>query len=128
MQAKPDGKFKYIFHMVDHFSKYHVLAPQKSKEAKETVEMIVTEVFSYFRLPKIIHSGNGKEFINDIIHAIVVLWPGRLSFINSGPRHSQSQGLVEQGSNTIETMRCAREKDEQYGCWSKWLPEIQCKN
>ena len=46
MQGKPDGKFKYIFHMVNHFSKYHVLEPQKSKEAKETAEIIVTKEFS----------------------------------------------------------------------------------
>ena len=117
MQGKPDGKFKYIFHTVDHFSKYHDLAPQKSKEAKETAKIIVTKVFSYFGLPKIIHSDNGKELINDIIHANVVLWPGMSSFVNGGPGHSQSQDLIEQGNNTIETMICAREKDEQYGCW-----------
>ena len=128
MQGKPDGKFKYIFRMVDHFSKYRVLAPQKPKEAKEAAEIIVTKVFSYFVLPKIMHSDNGKEFINNIIQAIVVLWSGRLSFINGGPGHSQSQGLVEQGNNTIETMICARGKDEQYRSWSKWLPEVQCKN
>lgn len=100
----------------------------KIKIGKKTPEIIVTKVFSYFGLPKIIHSDNGKEFINDIIHAIVVLWPASSSFINGGLGHSQLQSLVEQGNNTIETMICAREKDEQRGCWSKWLPGFQCKN
>ena len=87
--------------MVDHSSKYRVLAPQKSKEANDTAEITVTKIFSYFGLPKIIHSDNGKEFMSDIIHAIVVLWPGRSSFIKGGPGHSQSQGLVEQSKNDM---------------------------
>ena len=44
--GKPDGKFRYTFHMVYHFSKYHVFAPQKSKAAKETAEINVAKIFS----------------------------------------------------------------------------------
>lgn len=102
--------------------------PQGAKETSETEKFVIKNVFSYFGLPKIIHSDNGKEFVYSIIQAVVVLWPGKSTFVNGGPRHSQSQGLVEQGNNTIETMISAREKDERHGQWSQWLPEIQCKN
>lgn len=44
--GKPDGKFRYTFHMVDYFSKYHALPLQKSKAAKETAEINVAKIFS----------------------------------------------------------------------------------
>ena len=84
-------------------------------------------MFSYFGLPKIIHSDNGSEFLNSVIAALVVLWPGKAEFINGGPGHSQSQGLVEQGNNSIENYINAREQEELNCCWSLWLPEIRYK-
>ena len=67
-----------------------------SKEARVVGNGIKIHLFSYFGLPKIIHSDNGSEFVNDIT-ALVMLWPGKASFTNAAPGHSQSQGLVEQG-------------------------------
>ena len=60
MQSKPDGEYKWIGHIVDHFSRYHVIYPQVTKTAKETAENIINRFFSYFGLPSIIHSDNGK--------------------------------------------------------------------
>ena len=54
------------------------------------------------------------------------MWPGNTKFINGNPGLLQSQGLVEQGSNTIQTMISTREIDEGSCRWSKRLPEIQC--
>ena len=127
MQSKPDGQYRYICHAVDHFSKFHVIFPLVSKEAWVVANGIKIHVFSYFGLPKIIHSDNGSEFVNDIIAALVMLWPGKASFINGAPGHSQSQGLVEQGNNSIENFISAREQEEHKCCWASWLPEIQCK-
>ena len=36
MRNTPDGKFHYIAHVMDHFSKFHILFPTKTKEAEET--------------------------------------------------------------------------------------------
>ena len=56
-----------------------------------------------------------------------MLWPGKVSFINGTPGHSQSQVLVEQGNNSIENFTSTREQEEHKCCWESWLPEIQCK-
>ena len=122
MQSKPDGTFRYICHTVDHFSKFHIVFPLKCKDASVVAEEIRTRVFSYFGLPKIIHSDNGSEFLDSVIAALVVLWPGKTEFINGGPGHSQSQGLVDQGNNSIENYIRAREQEELKCCWSSWLP------
>jgi len=94
MTQDSDGSFKYIGHICDHFTKYHVLFPLISKEPKEVAENIKRFYLSYFGLPKIFHSDNGSEFIDATIKAIIVLWPGRAKIVNGAPRHSQSQGLI----------------------------------
>ena len=98
-----------------------------SKEAQVVTNGIKIHVFSYFGLPRIIHSDNGSEFVNDIIAALVMLWPGKASLINGTPGHSQSQGLAKLGNNSIENFISAREQEEHKCCWASWLPEIQCK-
>ena len=126
MQGNPDRGNNFICHVVDHFSKYHIIYPLQRKTADETAKALASRVFSYFGLPKILQSDNGTEFVNNVIKALLVIWPGNTSFINGSPRHSQSQGLVEQGNKTIQVMISAREKQENTGKWVDWLPEIQC--
>lgn len=126
MQAQADGNFKFIGHIVDHFSKFHVLFPLETKSASEIAKNCIDRFFSIFGLPLVIHSDNGTEFVNDIIRAVAVLWPGKSRFINGSPGHSQSQGLVEQGNNTIRVMIAARLQEEKKCEWGKWLPEFQC--
>ena len=112
MQSKPDGQYRYICHAVDHFSKFHVIFPLVSKEVRVVANGIKIHVFSYFGLLKVIHSGNGSEFVHDIIAALVMLWPGKVSLINGAPGHSQSQGLAVQGNNSIENFISDREQEE----------------
>ena len=127
MQSKPDVQYRYICHAVDHFSKLHVIFSLVSKEARVVANAIKIHVFSYFGLRKIVHSDNESEFVNDIIAALVMLWPGKASFIYGAPGQSQSQGFVEQGNSSIENIISAREPEEHKCCWASWLLEIQCK-
>ena len=56
-------------------------------------------------------------------------WPGQVVIINGRPRHSQSQGLVENGNHCVE-MQIKAMKQEWSGTgnapWTDWLPRIQC--
>ena len=126
MQSKPDRPYKHICHVVDHFTKFHCLFPFINKCAKEVSKGLVEKVLSTFGLPTILHSDNGKEIVNDIIKATLLIWPGQCNIVNGNPGHSQSQGLVEQGNGTIELMISARETDTNKCDWSRWFPEIQC--
>ena len=127
MQSRPDGDYKYIGHFVDHFTKYHVLFAMKSKSANIVASNLVHKVFSYFGVPKIPHSDNGREFVNRVIENIIKSWPGRVQLITGRPRHSQTQGLVEQGNYTVERMLSALFCDTGSNSWASWLPRIQCK-
>ena len=84
------------------------------------------KVLSIFGLPTILHSDNGKEFVNDIIKATLLIRSRQCNIVNGNPGHSQSQGLVERGNRTTELMISARETDTNKCNWSRWLPEIQC--
>ena len=81
--------------------------------------------------PKILHSDNGREFVNEIIHSIVKEWPGEVMVVNGRPRNPKCLGLIEQGNGMVEKLLgChlyAHEGDSQ-PVWSEWLPFIQCKS
>ena len=71
MGHRPDGSFKWIGHYMDHWAKFHVLFPLVRKSAAEVAVALSNQVFAILGTPKILHSDNGREFVNEIIHSIV---------------------------------------------------------
>ena len=116
---------------MDHWSKLHVLFPLSRKSAAEVALNLQNHVFCYFGTPKILHSDNGREFVNDVVHSLVKEWPGEVTIVNGRPRNPRCQGLVEQGNGTVEKLLGVRlledGDDSDYPPWSEWLPFIQCK-
>lgn len=98
----PDGEYKYICHVIDHFTKYHILFPLRSKTAAEVAYGLEERVLAYVGLPKIFHSDNGREFVNAVLKSLFDEWGGDTVFITGRPRHSQSQGCVERGNRTVQ--------------------------
>lgn len=129
MRHRPDGTYRWIGHYMDHWSKIHVLFPLCRKSAAEVALNLQTQVFSYLGTPKILHSDNGREFVNEIVTSICKEWPGEVTIVNGRPRNPKCQGLVEQGNGTVEKMLGARllESDSDVPPWSEWLPFVQCK-
>lgn len=128
MRHLPDEDYKWIAHAIDHWSKFQFAYPLVRKTAEEVAHGLQHLIFPYFGLPSIIHSDNGKEFVNAILRKIVAQWPGKVQFISGLPRHPQSQGLIEQAHHTLERMIAAKiqEEKENKPNWSKWLPHIIC--
>ena len=100
MRHRSDGLYHWIGHFMDHWSKIHVLFPLMEKSAAEVALNLSSKVFSYFGLPKILQSDNGREFVNGLVKKLVEDWPGEITIINGRARHPQSQGLVERKSGT----------------------------
>ena len=131
MRHRPDGIYKWIGHYMDHWSKFHIIFPLSRKSAAEVALNLQNLVFSYLGTPKILHSDNGREFVNEIVESLVKDWPGEVVIVNGRPRNPRCQGLVEQGNSTVEKLlgiRLLQEKGNDYPTWSEWLPFIQCKN
>ena len=52
------------------------------KSAAEVAIALSNQVFAVLGTPKILHSDNGREFVNEIIHSIVKEWPGEGMVVN----------------------------------------------
>ncbi|KAL5493961.1 hypothetical protein EMCRGX_G015214 [Ephydatia muelleri] len=86
MRHLPHDGFKWILHIVDHWSKFTFAFPLAQKSAKEVTSALEKWVFPFIGLPSIIQSDNGREFVNKLIEEVVASWPG-----SGRPRHPQSQ-------------------------------------
>ena len=129
MRHSPDGEYCYIGHVMDHFSKFHILFPLKTKSATEVAANIEERVFAYFGVPRIFHSDNGREFVNQFLQALFVRWGGNTVFVSGRPRHSQSQGCVERGNRYVQDKIAAMKYVEGLNStdihpWGSWLPRI----
>ena len=123
----PDGEYNWICHVIDHFTKYQILFPMKSKEAKEVATGLRERVFSYFALLYNLHSDNGREFVNSVIVDTIDIRPGECKIVNGKPRSPWVQGCVEKANHSVEMMITAKRHEVNSNDWSSWLPEIQCE-
>ena len=57
---KGTREYKWIAHVEDHFTKFHVIWPLEHKSAEEVVDGLESRVFGYFGLPLILQSDNGE--------------------------------------------------------------------
>lgn len=70
----------------DHLIKFVILKPIEFKRA-ELVASNSVDIFTLFGAPSVIHSDNGREFYNQIVSSLKVLWP-ELKIVHGTPRHS----------------------------------------
>jgi IS30 family transposase len=102
MQSQADHEFKFVMVYQDHLTKSVFLRALQSKRAEEVAYQL-TDIFLTFGAPCILHSDNGREFVSSVIAELTTLWP-ELKIVHGKPRHSQSQGSVEQANQDIENM------------------------
>ena len=122
-QTLPDGNFKYIMTYVNHFSKFCVLRPLTSKRAEEVAANLL-DIFLTFGAPAILHSDNGREFVNAIITELSMLWP-ELKLVTGRPRHPQSQGAVELLNGVIQDKLIIWMRENNSKKWSVGLKFVQ---
>ena len=118
---------------MDHWLKYHVVFPLMRKFCTEVAFGLHRFIFSFLGTPKILHSDNGRESVNDIIQNLLSDWPGDTTIANGRPRNPRCQGLVEKGNASLERLLGAwllEASDVANGRellpWTTWLPTIQC--
>ena len=91
--------YKYIFSVVDHFSKYKWCFAIKEKNGK-SIEKCLRSVIATFGTPSIFQTDNGKEFKNSTLKSF--LDSQKIEYINGSVRHPQSQGLVERHNRELK--------------------------
>jgi hypothetical protein len=119
-RKEPDGQYKWICHIKDHFSKFSKLYVLKSKEAKEVAAALADWICT-FGIPEITQCDNGKEF-KGLCLALIRKYGIKL--INGKPRCPRTQGLVEQGNGTVKARLTKWKRSTGRYDWSASLPEI----
>jgi hypothetical protein len=85
MQTCKDSEFKFILNYQDHLTKFFQLRPLKSKTAEE-VAYHSLNIFLIFGALNILHSDNGREFVNKVIAELCSMWDG-VKIVHGRPRH-----------------------------------------
>jgi len=124
-EKRPDGEYRHIAHLRDHFTRFSWTCPLRSKEASEVAAFIFS-VFTVFGPPFILQSDNGREFTAKVIYELLGLWKD-IHVVNGRPRHPQSQGSVENANKTLKNAISVWMEENSRTDWSVCLPTITCK-
>ncbi|KAL5503594.1 hypothetical protein EMCRGX_G010567 [Ephydatia muelleri] len=126
MRHLPHGNNKWILHCVDHWSKFNFAYALDAKTASNVAGILNTHIFPYFGVPRILHSDNGREFVNMVIVDLLKCWNSNIQLVSGRPRHPQSQGLVERAHQTLHKKMAAEisASGMKTPPWSDWLPRI----
>jgi hypothetical protein len=122
-QSQADQEFEFIMVYQDYLTKPALLQPLQSKRAEETAFQL-TDIFLTSGAPCILHSDNGREFVNSVIPKISTLLP-KLKIPHGKPRPSQIQGSVERANHDTENMLTSWMKDNHTTNWSNGLSFVQ---
>ncbi|XP_008189564.1 SCAN domain-containing protein 3-like, partial [Acyrthosiphon pisum] len=96
------GRNRIVYAVNNHLTKFVILRPLKFKRAE--VAYCLLDIFTLFGAPNILHSDNGREFVNAVITNLCSMWP-EVKIVHGKARHSQSQGSVERANQDIERIK-----------------------
>ena len=112
---------KYVLVMVDHFSRFVVLAPLQDKSAKQVAHALVTHLFCPYSTPRVLLSDNGTEFRNSVMEEICNQFNIKQTFTVT--YHPASNGLVERANTKIlDVLRPV--VNGFLETWEDWLPHV----
>lgn len=94
-----DKDYKYILHYVDGFTRFSILRPLRRKTAEEVTAMML-EIFLTFGSPRLLHTDNGKEFLNEWLMALAARF--RVRMVRGKPYKPNVNGRVEKANRTMK--------------------------
>ena len=97
-ERKPSHGFRYIFHAMDHFSKYHWAWAMVDKSAT-SVAFFMSALLADIGPITFVQCDQGKEFIAEVLR---VAEEFSSKVVNSSPYHPQTNGLVERGNGVMK--------------------------
>ena len=111
--------YKYILVVCDYFTKYTEAYPLKDKTARSVADALMDVWLPRYGFPLFLHSDQGKEFDNAMIHKLSELL-GTVK-TKTTPYHPRSDGLVERFNRTLLAM-LAMFVSQEHDNWDDLLP------
>ena len=110
---------RYILVVCDYFTKYTEAYPLKDKTARSVADALMDIWLPRYGFPLFLHSDQGKEFDNAMIHKLSKLL-GTVK-TKTTPYHPRSDGLVERFNRTLLAM-LAMFVSQEHDNWDDLLP------
>ena len=110
---------KYILVVCDYFTKYTEAYPLTNKTARSVADALMDKWLPTFGFPLFLHSDQGKEFDNEMVHKLSELL-GTVK-TKTTPYHPRSDGLVERFNRTLLAM-LAMFVSQEHDNWDDLLP------
>ncbi|XP_008189907.1 KRAB-A domain-containing protein 2-like [Acyrthosiphon pisum] len=123
MQSQIYNEFKFIMIYQDHLTKFILLRHLKSKRAEEIVFNLI-DIHTTFGAPAILHSDNGREFVNTMITELDMIW-GDIKIVHGKPKHSQSQWSVERANRDVEDILATWMAENNSRDWPSGIKFVQ---
>ncbi|XP_022183209.1 KRAB-A domain-containing protein 2-like [Myzus persicae] len=95
----------------------------QTKRAEE-IALNLIDIYTIFGAPAILHSDNGREFVNSIITNLNEMW-GDVKIVHGKPRHSQTQGSIERANRDVEEILASWMADNKSKDWPMALKFVQ---
>ena len=84
---------RYVLVIVDCFTRWTEAFPLPDKTAHSVADAFFNNVVCRFGMPIVIHSDQGREFENKILHELCLI--GGSHKTRTSPYHPESDGMVE---------------------------------
>ncbi len=111
----------YALVCIDHFSRYTVLAPLPNKSVTTVAHALVSHLICPYTTPRVLLSGNGTEFKNQILQDICNQFSIKQTFITA--HHPASNGLFGRTNRKILEILCHL-AGKFHESWEDWLSHV----
>jgi hypothetical protein len=122
-QSNPDRDMKFILVYQDQLTKFVLLRSLHSKRGDEVAYHLLG-IFTTFGAQNILHPDNRREFCNQIVKSLCEMW-NDIKIVHGKPRHTESQGSVEQANQDVEKMLATWMETNNTRKWSEGLRFVQ---
>ena len=112
---------RYVLVMADCFSRWTEACPLPDKTALAVADAFFQHIVCRFGMPSVIHSDQGREFENKVMHELCLLCGAHKT--QTTPYHLESDGLVERFNRTL-IMMLAMFAGENLDDWDDLLPSV----
>ena len=112
---------EHLLVVSDYFTKWVECFPLPNQRADTTADALVTQFFSRFGAPLIIHSDQGRDFESNLFSEMCKLYG--IKKTRTTPYHPRSDGMVERFNRTIQQMLKAY-VNEHRNDWDEHVPYL----